>query len=186
MYRQMIPARMLVDGTVWPNDLLRSDRGVSLLDSLYVVQSAITHRDNGLTLDLLAVVEGEVALSIPGVDAVTVVLAAPAPATAPSTARLTQAGHLPPSASPRRAMREEPLSESEPTDVTDPNLGAGWTEIATSFVVENGRWSLALRPVTLELRFADTFLRPIDDSDYVAITLRGDVTLDDAFDITFS
>ena len=185
MYRQMTPVSALVDPATWPGDFLSSDRGDSLLDSLYIVDYSLlvspdASLDASLRCALRVVFEGELALSLPGLDGVSLVLGVP------------QVPLAPVQPAPPPEDEGPPPSQDDPPDLGDngfvyaPNLDAGWTEVALSLQASEAGWSLTLQDVSFELRFADTLLRPADGSEAVRIAMRGDVTVDDAWEITFS
>ena len=67
MYRQMTPVSALLDPATWPGDFLSSDRGDSLLDSLYIVDYSLlvspdASLDASLRCALRVVFEGELPL----------------------------------------------------------------------------------------------------------------------------
>jgi hypothetical protein len=159
MYRQLTPASQLLDPDAWPGDFIQSDRD-NLLDSIYVVDSSFAVGPSSLALSLRILFDGELALSFPGFEGIALVLGVPA--------------------------EELPLPEPEDGFTSDSGPGEGWTELALSLKVDADGWRLTLRDTSFELRFADSVLRPVDGSDVVKIGMRGDLTIDDAFDITFS
>src|SRR5262245_58610801 len=160
MYAKWTPASQVLDPSRWPIDFLQSDRGDSLLDSIYVVDSSVVVGATSLAFSIRVVFEGELALSIPGLDAVTLVLGVP--------------------------VEEPPPPEPETDFAFDPGLGEGWTEVALALEAGTAGWTLTLRDVAFELRVAAGLLRPVDGGEQVRIALRGDIAIDDTFEVSVS
>src|SRR5215472_8270240 len=134
MYAKMTPASQLIAPDDWPTSFLQSDRGDSLLDAISIVDSSVVVGADSLTFSLRALFAGEIAFSLPGLDAFTLVLGVP--------------------------VAEPPPTEPETDFVFDPGPGEGWTEIALSLEVGTRGWTVTLSDVAWELRVADGLLRP--------------------------
>jgi hypothetical protein len=173
MYRQLTPLSEILAIEQWPVDLFQNDDLQNLLDSTYVVDYLFSANAQSLSASITLIFEGEVAFEIPGLSGISLVVGVP-----------------------DVQLPEPPVDEQPPGDELpggapddfpfDTNLLEGWTQLSLGFnlLLENGEWSLSIYDLSFELRIDSTLLKPVDGSDYVAIGMRGDVSLDQALNFT--
>jgi len=174
MYRQLTPISKILAIDQWPVDFFRNDALQNLLDSAYVVDFQSSANSQSLAASITLIFEGEVAFDIPGLSGVSIV------------------GGIPEVQLPPPPIDEPPPDEESlggpPSDFPyDTNLLEGWTQLSLGFnlTITNGNWSISIYDLSFELRFESSILKPIDGSEFVAIGMRGDLSLDQALNVSF-
>ena len=92
----------------------------------------------------------------------------------------------PPPPDPDGLIEDFPVLDADQEFIPDDSLAEGWTEVSFSLdVAADFSWTAPLHDVTVALRLDSGLLRA-GGSDSVNLTTRGDIALDNTFDLTVS
>lgn len=175
MYKLFAPLNAVLNQADWPTDLFQSKDGGSLLDRIYLVEFSAAPAFDNLTVHLTVAFKGELELVIPGLDGTSLAFVGSQPtAVSPITPE-------PPGPPDLEGDDDNPIEG----EVPDTGLEAEWIALALTFTLADGAWSLTVEDVTIELRFPPDMLRPADGSGHAHLSLRGDIILNNAFDVKF-
>jgi hypothetical protein len=181
MYRQLTPTSQLIAASAWPSDLLPLDDVSALLDAVFVVDDwVVLLPAGGLQAGFRVIFAGELALRLAGLDGVALVFGGPA-------VPLPMVAPPPPPPDPDGLVEDFPVLDADQEFIPDDSLAEGWTEVSFSLdVAADFSWTARLHDVTVALRLDSGLLRPAGGSDSVNLTTRGDIALDNTFDLTVS
>lgn len=174
MYRQLTPLSEIIESDQWPANFFQSSNLEQLLEAIYVVEYHASADNLNLSAAITLIFEGETILTIPGLSGVSLALGVP-----PIP--------LPPPTDEQPAGDE--VIAGPPDDFPyDSNLLEGWTQLMLGFGLSliEGMYTASIYDFSMELRFESNILQPLDDSEYVAIGVRGDASIDEALNLTFT
>lgn len=161
MYRLYAKASLLLSADQWPAWIPFRDDIATLLDKVYVVEHTVTASETAISLLVKVLFEGEVAFSLPGLDAVSLVVGVPEVPLPPP----------PPSG-----------SDGQPGDpdnlyVYEPAAPEGWTELTFAIRITAEEFVFRIVDLSAELRIESSLLHAPDSDQPAAIGLRGDLVL---------
>lgn len=176
MHKLFAPLSDVLNTANWPSHLFQPKEGGNFLDRIYVVEYFAAPTVDSLVIHVGVVFKGELELTLPGIDGMSLAFVGSKPASPPLTG-------------PNDEL-EEPETEGTDEDpregiLPDTDLGPDWIVLSLTFRLDDGEWSLTLEDVTIELRFPDDILRPADGSPHAHLSLQGNVVLNDTFDVDF-
>ena len=172
MYRLMTPLSELLNAEQWPIDFFQNVDIPAWLSSTLITRHEATFSNGQFSLSMTLLIEGEAVFTIPGLYGVSIVVGIP---------EITIQSSEPPADTASGIEDGGP----DPDFPYDDNRLPGWTEISLGFFYQDDAWTLSLYDVSFELRFDSALLQPTDGSEYVAIGMRGNLHLDQAWNLTF-
>lgn len=173
MYRQITPLIDLLDLEQWPVEFFPQDDLQGLFESIYVVDHHFSLAGGTIHFSIKALLQGEIRFTLPGLTGSALVIGVP-----------TVEIPIPAEDPDAEVPSESEAAALDPDFPFDNSLPAGWTQVSLGFELDAGRWTLTFYDLSLELRVESSLLRPVEGSQEVTLRLRGDLTVDDACNIT--
>ena len=161
MYRLYAKANLILSADQWPAWIPFSDDIAALLDKVYVVEHAVTASETAVSLLVKVLVEGEVAFSLPGLDAASLVVGVPEVP-------------LPP---PDPNGGEEETEDPDNLYIYEPGAPEGWTEVTFAIRITSEEFTFRIVDVSTELRIDASLLHQPESDQPAAVGLRGDLVL---------